>query len=314
MARVRRAAAAICFACGIGSDEWRVTAPSPQAGERFTIRSSVDHRLAYEVRVDGNVLRQSEQTIHDEATWTIELAGDAAERTATVEYGDCARRVTSAAIEEDGNGACHQREFVITRDAGADAGRVRLVAEPGQEPGAARVVHDPPALISAPLARRVLADARETLLGGRLAALLARSPLVEGQALDVPLDLGLELLQDPLGDPLRDPLAEPARGATLTRFTLVPTAARTEDGVETISCRATITATLPPKQDDRLAVTTTIELAGELLFARADGRLMAATLEGPLSSRGTTTASERIVEVAGTGTLVWAYRARPIAR
>jgi hypothetical protein len=294
------------------TSEWRIHAAAPAAGERFAVESTVAHSFTAEMRVLGAVLRTIERSGADSAAYTVELSqGPGGALEATIDYGPCPTQVVLRGEALEGNAACDRRRFAITTapvadDAAADDElRVRLLAEPDAEPAAPPIVHATPQPVARLLAGRVMRDAREVMRGGVLARHLAGAELRAGEAVEIPVDLAAEWLGDPLN------------GATFEQLRLTPTAARDLDGRSAVAFHAVARATLAAEPKDGAAVTTRYRLEGEVVIGCADGRVLAADLAGPIDCAAAAEVGEepgRGVDVAGTGTLRWTYRSRPLAR
>ncbi len=284
-------------------EEWRIVAARPAAGDAWEISSALEHRLLARLRVRGAELREFEQVVEDRAAAQVDLIADEARGlVARLEYRQLDWRLLREGADDSGALEAGQRHFEVT----LQGGELRVV-QIDPRSGLARAV-------VGSVADRVARDAREPLQGGWLAALLAERPLAEGQAIEVPLELGAALLEEALG------------GATLDAFTLTPTALRQEAGVACIVLVAAVRATLapgdPPETGDagarpenpQLATTTALELSGEFAVRRDDGRIVALSLAGPLQCTGSAESGSSRVEIAGTGTLRWTYRASPTPR
>ncbi|MBM4016338.1 MAG: hypothetical protein FJ293_15420 [Planctomycetes bacterium] len=303
---------AVGIAMAGSAPDWRVAAAAPVAGEQFAFESTVEQRFSVDVRVRGVVLRTIEQSVVDAATWTVALAtGDAGALLATVDYGPCPTRVVARGAVQEGNGPCDRRRFAVAAAAapddapGGEDGSVRLLAEPGSEASAPPTEYAIPRPVAPRLAERVLRDVREAWRGGVLAGHLSALTLRAGEAFELPVELGAALLGDPLF------------GATIELVRVTPTDRRDEAGRAAVAFATEVRATLAAAPKDGPAMATTYRLSGELLIGATDGRLLAASLEGPLESTASSAAGEepgRAVELAGTGMLRWTYRARPIAR
>jgi hypothetical protein len=271
--------------------EWDVRAAAPGAGSKWQLSSSVEHRLAVEFRVRGAKLRDFEQTIRDDAAWVVEVvADDAGALAATASYGECSTELATPLADKKEKADFAGKRFEVA--GGDNAARVRELDLPEGTFG----------YVATDLAGRIAHDAREALHGGWFAQLLAEKPLVEGRAIEVPAELGTRLLGRPL------------QGGKLDSFRLVPRAARREDGRDVVVLDAAVTASLPPRDGALPAVTTTFELAGEVVVARDDGRIVVLSLAGPIRCTGRAEQGGSTIEVAGTGTLAWTYRAQLLPR
>lgn len=285
------------------SEEWRIVAAPPAAGDAWEVSSALDHRLAARLRVRGTDLRQYEQVVEDRAAASVELFADADRGfVARLDYRQLDWRLLREGTDRTESLPEGQRSFEVT----LEGGELRVVQLDPRAGFSRKVIGS--------LADRVARDAREALQGGWLAPLLAERPLAEGQAIEVPLELGEALLEEALA------------GATLEAFTLTPTALRQEAGVACVVLVAAVRATLAPggphetgddaarPEKPQLATTTALELAGECAVRCDDGRIVALSLSGPLQCTGSAESGSSHVEIAGTGTLRWTYRALPAPR
>ncbi|MBL8844122.1 MAG: hypothetical protein JNL90_21535 [Planctomycetes bacterium] len=291
------------LAAAAPSDEWRVVAAPPAAGDAWEVSSALDHHLVHRFRVRGVELREHEQLVAERAEALVELRADADRGlVARIDYRQLDWRLLREGADATESLPEARRSFEVT----LEAGELRVVQLDPRAGFSRSVIGS--------LADRVARDAREALQGGWLAPLLAERQLVEGQAIEVPLELGEALLEEALA------------GATLEAFTLTPTALRQEAGVACVVLAAAVRATLAPgepldagadgarPEKPQLATTTALELAGECAVRRDDGRIVALSLSGPLQCTGSAESGSSHVEIAGTGTLRWTYRALPAPR
>jgi len=270
---------------------WDVRAAAPDAGAKWQVASTLEHRLAVEFRVRGARMRDYEQTTRDEAEWTIEVAAAAdGALAATASYGECRTQLVTPLVDQEEKPEFAGKRFEVA--GGGDDVRVRELDLPEGTLG----------YVASDVAERIVHDAHEALHGGWFAALLSRAPLIEGQAIDVPAELGAQLLGGPL------------QGGKLDSFRLVPRTARREGERDVIVLAAEVRATLAPDERAQPAVTTTFELSGEVAVARDDGRIVVLSLSGPIRCAGKAEKGGAVIEVAGTGTLSWTYRAQPVPR
>ncbi len=280
-------------AAGSATTDWRVRAPAPTSGSAWQVTSTLDHQLAVTFKVRGTELRKFEQALHEHSRATVELIADPdRELTAQVRYDEFESTLRRNAVDEQSTLDADHREFAVSMRDGEP-----LVSQRDAKSGASNL------LKTGDLADQVARLSREALAGGWLATLLANGPVVSQTAIEVPLATGTPLLDEAL------------HGATLQRFVLTPIALREESGVECLVLLATATAEQPPLPKSRPPeVTTTFELSGEIAVRREDGRIVAMTLAGPLRCAGSTDSGSSQVEIAGTGTLTWTYRASPLPR
>lgn len=283
-------------------EEWRIVAAPPAAGDAWEVSSALDHRLTARLRVRGTELREYEQVVEDRAAASVELIADADRGfVARLDYRQLDWRLLREGTDRTESLPEGQRSFEVA----LEGGELRVVQRDPSAGFSRNVIGS--------LADRVARDAREALRGGLLAPLLAERPLEEGRAVEVPLELGEALLEEALA------------GATLESFTLTPTALRQEAGVACVVLAAAVRATLAPgdpldagggarPEKPQLATTTTLELSGECAVRRDDGRIVALSLSGPLQCTGSAESGSSHVEIAGTGTLRWTYRALPAPR
>lgn len=275
------------------AQEWEVRAAVPGPGAAWEITTALRHQIATTFSVDARVLREHEQRDEEELAWRVTLA-DGGERGLIAQVVCTAHharseRVTGESEAQDLAGA----RFEVMLAAGEP-----LVFEQPDGGGEPRQV-------GGALAAKVAHAAREPLQGGWLAAQLTGRKLAAGQAIDVPAALARELLSEALKD--ADVQRTRVAGLRLVARETAVVAGRTA-----LRVAATAVVEQPAAPDQEVPVASRTELAGELVVALDDARLLELSLAGPIRCEGSRTTDAARVEVAGTGALSWTYRARPV--
>jgi hypothetical protein len=258
--------------------------PAP-AGTGIKVVSTVTTELHGAFTVGGAKLRDIERTIEDRRAFEVTIAGgDGGTRSARVAYGECISRLTDPTGVDRIELPTSNVHYVVP--AGPEPQVRELDAQGEPQPGATR----------ADVATQVAFDAGELLNGARLGPTLAGKPLEVGKE----LKLG--------EDAARDLLAGTLEGVAVTRFALTPKPAA--EGSDRVVFAAALVVTT--KQGEELAVESTFELAGEITLGREHGRVVSLELSGPIRYGGSRDDKGTKIEVRGTGTLTWTYRAEPL--
>jgi len=276
-----------------GTGTVRVGGAPAQAGERVRVASTVETRLAIVFTVAGAKLRDFEQIVRDVRSFEAGVATAAGGSVhVRADYGECRSVRVDPSGETTRALPVDSAHFLIARAPGAPADPARLTV---QELDSAR---NEAGAVDAAVAAQVERDVGELLLGGRFAPLLAGKELAVGAPLDVPPAIAQAVLAGVLD------------GGTVKRFTLAPRAAGA-DG-DAVAFDASLVVTM--KEGDEMPVTSTFELAGAIELGRTHGRLVGLDLAGPIRFGGERDEGATRIEVSGTGTLTWKYRADPVAR
>ncbi len=264
-----------------------------RVGDGIRVTSAVTTRNAVVFTVGGAKLRDFKQTNHDERTFDARLVAGEADTPAAatprvrIDYGDCRSTVTDPTGDDRQLLPLDSRHYLVERKEAAPSPLAVQELDPTKGETHA---------VSADVAEQVARDAGELLDGARLAALLSDRPLAVGRPIDVPADVARSLLLGVLD-----------RG-TVSRFELTPKAASAD--ADRVAFAATLAVAM--KQGSDLQVESTFELAGEIVVGRSHGRIAALDLSGPIRFGGAKDEGGTRVEVTGTGTLTWTYRADPL--
>lgn len=276
----------------------------PAAGAGARVSSTLSNRLALRFTADGRVLREFERRVDESGGARIEVVTDLADGLdeterkgletpgspppfVRVRYDKCKVQVVDLEGSTAADPPESEQHYFIERAAAGPL--VRFLHVGGSKPKDEE-------------AARVLADADAFVHGPRLAPFVVGHEFKDGDAVELPAAVLAPLLAQAVPDAILRP-------AQLTFH-------RRPDAPADAPLVFALAATLDwasPKTQSSIAVAATFELAGELVADRKSGQVTALQLEGPIRYGGTGDENGAKLEITGTGTLKFEYRADPIA-
>ena len=276
---------------------------APPIGSGVHVTSTLTSRLAIRFTADGKELRKFDRRVEEATDVTIEVVAKlddglklTPEEAKLIEtpaapppyvrsrYEICPVRVTGPEGTDESAAPESSTTYYVER--AADDSKARQLFG---------------AVVKAETAARVLADADAFVVGPRFAPLVLNRegrPPAAGATLDVDAAVVAPLVAQAVAD------------GTVTKAALVFRGVEKEGATELYAFG--ITLVVAWKGGDELPVTATFELAGELKLVKATAQLFALKLSGPIRYGGTGDENGAKLEIAGTGSLDFTYRADPL--
>ena len=276
----------------------------PAAGDGASVAALVETNRHVTFTVGGAKLRDFTQQMADRRSYdALVVSRSAGSTVIRVQYGVCTSKLEDSAVGENEQPIkLSEHRYVVQRSGTPPTVSVRELSRRAATPARLTVRDSDPSEeesdVSEDVATQVEQDVKELLDGGRWSATLGGKPLTIGQ----PVALSAEATHALFGEVLP--------GLSTSKLELTPRAPAADPDRVVFGVVASATM----KDGEELPMSSTLDLTGTLELGRADGRLLALELTGPLQFGGSADRERTKIEVVGTGTVTWTYRAQPLAK
>jgi hypothetical protein len=277
----------------------------PPIGSGVHVTSSLTSKLAIRFTADGKELRKFDRKVGETSDVTIEVVASLADGL-DLKPNEAALIDTPAAPPPYVRARYERCPVKVTGPEGTDESDAEesstiFYFERSAEPPKARKLYGGSFKPESSLPARLLADADSLLVGPRFAPLVLNPggrELAAGATLDVDAEVVAPLVAQVVAD------------GTVTKAQLAFRGVEKDGANELLAFG--ITLSVAWKGSDDLPVTATFELAGDLKLVKATAQLFALNLSGPIRYGGSGDENGAKLEIAGTGSLDFTYRADPL--
>lgn len=289
-------------------DAARTKPEPPPVGSGVHVTSTLKSSLALRFTADGKELRKFDRAVEEQTKATIDVVKSLEEGldakkgeldgletplapppyVRVIFDKECPVRLTGSAASESAGGFADEsgHYYFIERAAPKEEDRRR--------------VHSMYfGTVNDDIQARVRADADGFVFGPRFAPLVLGRELKPGETLDVAPEIVAPLASQAVTD------------GTVTKAQLTFKGEAKDGATELLDFG--IAVVVEWKGSDELPVSATFELAGELKLVKRTAQPFALELAGPIRCGGTSDENGAKLEIAGTGSLSFTYRAEPLA-